>query len=73
MTSPFWDHVFGTHVEVDVVRVPRRMAMRWLVDEHGEVRAEYRDDYELRGTRRLDDAQRHADRELAFANEAPVL
>lgn len=73
VTTPFWDHVFGTHVEVDVVRVPRRMAMRWLVDERGDVRPEYRDTYELRGTRRLDDGQRAADRELAFANEAPVL
>lgn len=73
VTSPFWDHVFGTYVEVDTVRVPRRMAMRWLTDEHGEVRTEYRDAYELRGTRPLDDEQRLRDRELAFANQAPPL
>jgi sterol desaturase/sphingolipid hydroxylase (fatty acid hydroxylase superfamily) len=73
VTSPFWDKVFGTYVEVDTVRVPRRMAMRWLIDEHGEVRPEYADTYELRGSRPLDDAQRTADREDAFANQAPVL
>lgn len=73
VTTPFWDHVFGTYVEVDVVRVPRRMAMRWMVDERGEVLAEYRATYELRGTRPLDDEQRDRDRELAFANQAPVL
>ena len=73
VTSAFWDKVFGTYVEVDTVRVPRRMALRWLVDEHGEVRPEYAGTYELRGTRALDDAQRDADRELAFANEAPAI
>lgn len=73
VTSPFWDHVFGTYVSVDKVVVPRRMALRWLVDETGEVRPEYRDVYELRGRRPLDDAQRDADRELAFANQAPPL
>jgi sterol desaturase/sphingolipid hydroxylase (fatty acid hydroxylase superfamily) len=73
VTTPFWDHVFGTHVEVERVRVPRRMAMRWLVDEHGEVRPEYADTYELRGSRHLDADRRDADRELAFANQAPIL
>jgi sterol desaturase/sphingolipid hydroxylase (fatty acid hydroxylase superfamily) len=73
VTTPFWDHVFGTYVDVDVVRVPRRMAMRWMVDEHGEVLPEYRGTYELRGTRPLDDDQREQDRELAFANQAPTL
>lgn len=73
VTSPVWDRVFGTYVEVDVVRVPRRLAMRWLVDEAGEIRPEYAGTYELRGTRALDDAQRETDRELAFANQAPAL
>jgi sterol desaturase/sphingolipid hydroxylase (fatty acid hydroxylase superfamily) len=73
VTTAFWDRVFGTLVEVEKVRVPRRMAMRWLLDEDGEVRPEYRDTYELRGSRQLSDAQREADRELAFANQAPVV
>ena len=71
VTTPFWDHVFGPHVDVDTVVVPRRMALRWLVDDDGEVRPEYRHLYELRGTRPLDERQRDADRELAFANQAP--
>ena len=73
VTTPFWDHVFGTYVEVEAVRVPRRMAMRWLIDDDGEVRPEYRDTYELRGTRPLTEDQRDRDRELAFANQAPPL
>lgn len=73
VTSAFWDKVFGTHVEVDRVVVPRRLAMRWLVDEHGEIRPEYRDTYVLRGATALDDTQRRVDEERAFANQAPTL
>lgn len=72
VTTPFWDHVFGTHVAVDRVRVPRRLAMRWLVDDRGAIRPEYADTYEIRGATTLDDEQRRIDRERAFANEAPV-
>lgn len=72
VTSPFWDHVFGTHVALDRVRVPRRFAMRWLIDEDGAVRDEYADTYELRGTTTLDPEQRHIDRADAFENRAPV-
>ena len=73
VTTVFWDRVFGTLVEVDKVQVPRRMAMRWLIDEEGEVRPEYRDDYELRGTKRLDDGQKQVDLDDAFANLAPAM
>lgn len=72
VTSAFWDRVFGTVVEVDVVQVPRRLTMRWLVDDEGRVRPEYADDYAVRGSLRLDDEQRRLDRELAFANRAPM-
>lgn len=72
VTTPLWDRVFGTLVEVDRVRVPRRLAMRWLVDDAGAVLPAYEDDYELRGTIRLDEEQRRRDAELALANEAPV-
>lgn len=64
--------MFGTHVEADVVRVPRRLAMRWLVDDRGEVRPEYADTYELRGATVLDEAQLATDEARAFANQAPV-
>lgn len=73
VTSPFWDHVFGTHVDVDVVEVPRRLAMRWLVDEEGEVLPAYRSTYAIRGRRSLDDVQLAADEERAFANQAPII
>jgi sterol desaturase/sphingolipid hydroxylase (fatty acid hydroxylase superfamily) len=54
VTSPLWDHVFGTTLPAARVRVPRRLAMAWLVDAEGRVRPELADDYELvgRGARR---------------------
>ncbi len=74
VTTPFWDHVFGTHVSVERVAVPRRLAMRWLVDDDdGRVRPEYADGYEIRGALALDDEQRRIDRDRAFANEVPVV
>jgi 4-hydroxysphinganine ceramide fatty acyl 2-hydroxylase len=33
VTSRFWDRVFGTFVPVEKVRVPRKMAMQWLLEE----------------------------------------
>ena len=72
VTSSLWDHVFGTYVEVDVVQVPRRLAMRWLVDDDGRVLPEYRDTYAIRGELALDEAQRSVDEQRAFANQAPA-
>ncbi len=76
VTTPLWDKVFGTYEPVDFrVRVPRRLAMRWLVDADGELRPEYADDYVLVG-RQIDagsDPQQDAiDRARAFANLAPT-
>ncbi len=72
VSTGFWDHVFGTWEDPGVVKVPRRMALPWLVDEAGEVRPEYRDRYVLVGptspTARLD----ALDRARAFASEPPV-
>ena len=73
VTTPVWDHVFGTYTAVDRVAVPRRLAMRWLLDDAGEVRPEYCDMYELRGSRVLDEVQRSTDAERAFANQAPLV
>ncbi len=73
VTSPFWDHVFGTFVAVDVVRVPRRLAMRWLIDDDGAVLPEYADRYEIIGRTPLDDTQARTDMDRAFANEAPLV
>jgi hypothetical protein len=50
VTSPFWDAVFGTRVSPPrPIRVPRRMAMRWLLTPSGELDAAYADDYVLVG------------------------
>lgn len=51
VTSPIWDLVFGTFERPATVRVPRRHAMTWLVDDQGRVRDRYAADYQL-GRRR---------------------
>ena len=33
VTCRFWDRVFGTFVPVEKVRVPRKMAMQWLLQK----------------------------------------
>jgi sterol desaturase/sphingolipid hydroxylase (fatty acid hydroxylase superfamily) len=71
VTTPVWDKVFGTFSEPGQVQVPRRMAMRWLVGEDGEVKPEFRGDYALRGRRTEIDEDVEAVN--AFANVAPVL
>lgn len=73
VTTPIWDLVFGTYERVDgPVRVPRRLAMVWLLDDHGEVRPEYATDYELVGRRSWSEAQAAEDHQRAFANLAPA-
>lgn len=71
VTTPLWDHVFGTALSVDRVRVPRRLAMRWLVDGEGRVRAPFAADYELIGKGRGDGTILRADFEAALANRRP--
>jgi hypothetical protein len=56
---------------VDRVRVPRRLAMVWLVDAQGEIWPAYRDDYELVGSAHKDARTRQADSEAAMANRSP--
>jgi hypothetical protein len=71
VTTPIWDLVFRTRLSVERVRVPRRLAMPWLVDEDGEIRAAYSCDYELVGSRRRDENTRRQDTEAAMANLRP--
>jgi sterol desaturase/sphingolipid hydroxylase (fatty acid hydroxylase superfamily) len=71
VTTPFWDFVFGTRLPVDRVRVPRRLAMSWLVDTNGQILAEYAADFELVGSRAQDDRSRCSDTDAAMANERP--
>lgn len=72
VTTPLWDIVFGTQLEVDRVRVPRRLAMPWLVDMQGEIHSAYAADYELVGSRKRDEKTQRKDAEAAMANERPV-
>lgn len=72
VSTPLWDVLFGTYERPTIVRVPRRLAMVWLVDDDGRCRPEYAGDYAIAGRRSLDDAQRRLDSERAFANLAPV-
>jgi sterol desaturase/sphingolipid hydroxylase (fatty acid hydroxylase superfamily) len=53
VTSPIWDWVFGTCQRPDVIRVPRKLAMVWLVDpDSGELRTEHSAYYVLGPKRR---------------------
>jgi len=74
VTSPVWDLVFGTYKRVDgPVRVPRRMAMIWLLDDDGAVRSEYADDYLVAGRKSATTTQADEDHRNAFANLAPAV
>ena len=49
VTTPLGDVIFRTGVRPQRIRVPRRLAMSWLVDPaSGEIHDAYRDDYVLR-------------------------
>lgn len=72
VTSPVWDRVFGTRLALAPVLVPRRLAMRWLVDEDGRGREAFASDYTLIGTARADDRTRRADRNAALENRSPA-
>lgn len=41
VTTPLWDHVFGTHRTAEVITVPPRLMMSWLGDPENGVRPEY--------------------------------
>jgi hypothetical protein len=71
VTTPIWDVVFGTRLHVDTVRVPRRLAMPWLLDAEGALRPEHAGDYVLVGAADRDARSRAADREAAMANRRP--
>lgn len=72
VTTSFWDHVWGTWQRPERVRVPRRLALAWLLDDSGELRPEFADDYVLVGSRRSVDTLDGTDRDRAFASMAPV-
>ncbi|MHB1137730.1 MAG: sterol desaturase family protein [Microthrixaceae bacterium] len=72
VTSPVWDHVFGTLERPEQVRVPRRLVLPWLIDDTGELRAEFVADYVLVGSADADARLAGIDRARAFASIAPV-
>ncbi len=47
VTTPLWDFVFRTYRKPEVVRVPTSRVMVWLLDEDGEVKPEYANDYRV--------------------------
>lgn len=72
VTTSVWDRVFGTLQVPEQVRVPRRLALPWLVDAQGELHPEFRDDYVLVGAADPDERTAQLDRVRAFASQAPV-
>jgi sterol desaturase/sphingolipid hydroxylase (fatty acid hydroxylase superfamily) len=73
VTIPLWDIVFGTRETPEVVRVPRRLALPWMLDDEGELRDELVGQYVLVGsTAAADERQAGIDRARAFASLAPV-
>lgn len=70
VTLPIWDRVFGTGETPEQVRVPRRLAMVWLLDDEGEVRPEHVHDYVVVGSGGT--AGDEVDFRRAFANQVPV-
>jgi sterol desaturase/sphingolipid hydroxylase (fatty acid hydroxylase superfamily) len=73
VTVPLWDGVFGTRLPVERVRVPRRLATRWMLDERGELREELAGDYELVGASRRDAASGRDDTAAAMENRPPEI
>ncbi len=72
VSIPLWDVVFGTREQPEVVRVPRRLAMPWLLDIDGELRSEYEGSYVLVGSVGTDERQAGIDKVRAFASLAPT-
>ncbi|CAN5696447.1 hypothetical protein BH10ACT3_BH10ACT3_09270 [soil metagenome] len=68
----WWDKVFGTLERPTTVRVPRRLALPWMVDDEGSLRPEFVGRYELVGARDDDERLAAIDRARAFASVAPV-
>jgi sterol desaturase/sphingolipid hydroxylase (fatty acid hydroxylase superfamily) len=73
VTTPLWDRVFATRLPVERVRVPRRLAMPWLVDANGEIWPAYAGDYELVGSARNDARTRQDDTRAAMENRIPTV
>ena len=51
VTTPIWDAVFGTLEVPPKIVVPRKKALPWMLNEKGEMRPEYAQDFELHSPR----------------------
>jgi len=52
VTSPLWDHVFGTYQRPHTIEVPKNLVMAWLLDPTtGDVRVEHAGTFRLRTAR----------------------
>ena len=49
VTSRVWDRVFDTNEEVTTVRIPRKLAMPWLLNGEGEISERFANRYQLVG------------------------
>ncbi|WP_334143132.1 sterol desaturase family protein [Rhabdothermincola sp.] len=72
VTIPLWDKLFGTLERPETVRVPRRLALPWMLDDDGAVKPELADSYALVGRAGIDERQAKIDRARAFASLAPL-
>ena len=72
VSTNLWDRVFGTCETPERVRVPRRLALPWLLDADGDLRAEHRCHYVLVGSSAADERSAQLDRARAFASIAPL-
>ena len=72
VSVPWWDMVFGTSERPQKVRVPRRLALPWMVGADGELLAEHADRYVLVGSVTADERTAALDRARAFASIAPA-
>lgn len=71
VTTSVWDRVFATNELPDRVRVPRRLALPWMLED-GELRADLAGHYELVGSAERTLSAARLDRVRAFASVAPA-
>jgi 4-hydroxysphinganine ceramide fatty acyl 2-hydroxylase len=51
VTTPIWDIAFGTYRSPARIKVPRKFALKWLLEDDGEIRQEFALDYYLTNRR----------------------
>jgi sterol desaturase/sphingolipid hydroxylase (fatty acid hydroxylase superfamily) len=73
VTVNWWDRVLGTLDEPEIVKVPRRLAPKWMIGPDGELLDTYRADYVLIGAARTTtETKASEDHDRAYANLIPI-